>query len=585
MILALVGLAQAQDTPTLNAQLFSPSVDAQQTFWLEDAVVSEKGTLSTGALLQWLNAPFAMIDETGERTVLVDDVFQLDLLGGYSFGRARVGLDVPLYLRSVGGAVGGETGLGDVFAGAKVAVVDGSDAPFGVAVAGGLGLPTSTVDTSLGSDGVTWKAHAIVDKHVGELVVLANLGLRGQPTVELDNVTVDDQLFYGLGGSYTLSDATGLSAELAGHARPGAGDAAGHPLEGLFGGWFRPGGGDLLVRTGVGIGLSEGIGAPRTRVVAALAYAPVDRDTDGDGLLDDEDACPTYAEDMDSWEDEDGCPEPTQVALLAVDEAGWPIEAASYTVSGKPSDGVLSLEAGTHLVMANAPGYAAHQGPHEVLAGPPMEIKVTLEALLATLHVKVVDKEGAPVDAAVVVGDQILQTEGGELTTNLAPGPVEITAQAEGYLDGAAAVEVLVDQAGEVELVLEKALVEVVAERIELKEAVYFELAKAVIKEESHAMLGQVARVLGEHPEITLVRVEGHTDSRGGSAANQRLSEQRAAAVLDFLVENGVEPERLESEGYGESRPLDKRENEEAWAKNRRVDLFIAERADASEAD
>ena len=70
MILALVGLAQAQDTPTLNAQLFSPSVDAQQTFWLEDAVVSEKGTLSTGALLQWLNAPFAMIDETGERTVL-----------------------------------------------------------------------------------------------------------------------------------------------------------------------------------------------------------------------------------------------------------------------------------------------------------------------------------------------------------------------------------------------------------------------------------------------------------------------------------------------------------------------------------
>ena len=87
-----------------------------------------------------------------------------------------------------------------------------------------------------------------------------------------------------------------------------------------------------------------------------------------------------------------------------------------------------------------------------------------------------------------------------------------------------------------------------------------------------------MANILLDHPELTKIRIEGHTDSRGGADYNRKLSDKRAAAVRDFLIEKGVEAERLESIGYGEDKPLDKRNNAEAWEKNRRVDFFVVER-------
>ena len=70
------------------------------------------------------------------------------------------------------------------------------------------------------------------------------------------------------------------------------------------------------------------------------------------------------------------------------------------------------------------------------------------------------------------------------------------------------------------------------------------------------------------------------TDSRGSVSSNQRLSEARAASVLEYLADLGVDRARLESHGYGEERPLDPREVPEAWEKNRRVDFFVAARDD-----
>ncbi|MBW2254897.1 MAG: OmpA family protein, partial [Deltaproteobacteria bacterium] len=64
------------------------------------------------------------------------------------------------------------------------------------------------------------------------------------------------------------------------------------------------------------------------------------------------------------------------------------------------------------------------------------------------------------------------------------------------------------------------------------------------------------------------------------ASGNQRLSEARAASVLRYLAALGVDRARLESIGYGEERPLDPREEAEAWEKNRRVDFFVAERDD-----
>lgn len=74
------------------------------------------------------------------------------------------------------------------------------------------------------------------------------------------------------------------------------------------------------------------------------------------------------------------------------------------------------------------------------------------------------------------------------------------------------------------------------------------------------------------------VRLEGHTNSRGDALYNLDLSTGRARAVPEFLMQEGVSPDRLVSDGHGESRPPVKGENEAARARDRRVDFFIEAR-------
>ncbi len=74
------------------------------------------------------------------------------------------------------------------------------------------------------------------------------------------------------------------------------------------------------------------------------------------------------------------------------------------------------------------------------------------------------------------------------------------------------------------------------------------------------------------------MRVEGHTDSRGDAEFNLQLSQSRAEQVVRFLTEHGVPADRLQAQGYGDSRPVDDREAEAAWDRNRRVEFVIVER-------
>src|SRR4029453_15767986 len=87
-------------------------------------------------------------------------------------------------------------------------------------------------------------------------------------------------------------------------------------------------------------------------------------------------------------------------------------------------------------------------------------------------------------------------------------------------------------------------------------EQVKFKTGSATILPESNTLLEAVAKILKEHPEIKKVRVEGHTDNRGGKSMNQRLSDRRAASVAKWLVtKGGIEKSRLTSEGFGLDRP------------------------------
>ena len=76
------------------------------------------------------------------------------------------------------------------------------------------------------------------------------------------------------------------------------------------------------------------------------------------------------------------------------------------------------------------------------------------------------------------------------------------------------------------------------------------------------------------YPQMT-IEIGGHTDGKGSEAYNQRLSENRAKAVVDYLVSKGVDAKRLKYKGYGKTMPVDTNDTEEGRAKNRRVEFKI----------
>lgn len=99
-----------------------------------------------------------------------------------------------------------------------------------------------------------------------------------------------------------------------------------------------------------------------------------------------------------------------------------------------------------------------------------------------------------------------------------------------------------------------------------------FDVNKATIKPESMGTINYVVKMMQDHPELKF-SVEGHTDSDGDDAANLKLSEARAKAILDKLVELGISKERLTSKGLGESKPLVANDTPENKAQNRRVEF------------
>jgi outer membrane protein OmpA-like peptidoglycan-associated protein len=89
----------------------------------------------------------------------------------------------------------------------------------------------------------------------------------------------------------------------------------------------------------------------------------------------------------------------------------------------------------------------------------------------------------------------------------------------------------------------------------EVLDNVYFEFNKATVLEESHASLDKLVRLMNDNPNA-VVEIGGHTDDKGGDAYNQRLSEARAQAVVEYLVSQGIDRSRLMAKGYGKSQPI-----------------------------
>jgi outer membrane protein OmpA-like peptidoglycan-associated protein len=114
-----------------------------------------------------------------------------------------------------------------------------------------------------------------------------------------------------------------------------------------------------------------------------------------------------------------------------------------------------------------------------------------------------------------------------------------------------------------------------VEEKIVITQKIHFEFNRAAIRPISYPILDDVTSLLQRNPQIRKIRVEGHTDGIGGDAYNQKLSEARANAVRNYLVQKGIEPDRLEAVGYGKTRPIADNATVIGRARNRRTEFTV----------
>ncbi len=110
--------------------------------------------------------------------------------------------------------------------------------------------------------------------------------------------------------------------------------------------------------------------------------------------------------------------------------------------------------------------------------------------------------------------------------------------------------------------------------KLNLPDGVTFDFNKSDLKPQFYPALNNVASTLAEYNQ-TIVEVSGHTDSIGTDAVNQRLSEQRAASVGNYLIGQGLQRERFEIVGFGKRHPIADNSTEQGRALNRRVEIRV----------
>ncbi|HSI70922.1 MAG TPA: OmpA family protein [Gillisia sp.] len=180
-----------------------------------------------------------------------------------------------------------------------------------------------------------------------------------------------------------------------------------------------------------------------------------------------------------------------------------------------------------------------------------------------------------------VIGSAGGAVVGGVIGNNTGDGNTALGAIIGGVVGGAAGAYIgnrMDEQAKEIEQEIPGAEVERVGEGINVtfdeSSGVYFDTEKFNINAKSQETLNKLAGIFKEYPDTNIL-VEGHTDSQGSESYNLTLSKNRAQAVTNYLVNNGVQQGRFTTNWYGESQPKYDNNTAEGRAKNRRVELAI----------
>lgn len=545
--------AMAQDTFAVES--FEPAVDPSKSLLnVYGANVRAPGAYSVSLVASYGRRPLSVEDADGGKDLgdLVGSVGTLQLMGAIGlFPRVDLGFALPLHRLGAGsdyavapppavqGATlaGTEIALGDLRLVPRVGLVQRSgDRGFDLALLAPLSLPTGK-DAVYAGEAFRAEPRLAASYTREGLLVAANVGYLIRERARLLDVAINDMLRWGLGAEVPFGAGLSGLVEVSGQVNvlESSTDA---PTEGLLGLRYRNSG--LLVQLGGGPGIVRDLSAPTYRLFAGITYAggehskapPVEPDHDGDGLIAPQDQCPHEPEDKDGFQDDDGCPDPDN------DQDGIPD--ASDRCPDEPED---------------ADGFEDDDGCPE-----PDN-----------------DRDGIS-DAVDTCPNEPEDVDGFE-DENGCPDPDD---DGDGVLDGEDQCprEAGVPEAQGCPRPVEEK-VAVTQDRLELRETVLFVTGSSVIDTASYPLLDAIADALKAHPEVTLVSVRGHTDSRGSAAVNRKLSQARAESVMKALIERGVEPARLKAQGFGSSQPLVPNDTPENLAKNRRVELHIEARAAA----
>jgi outer membrane protein OmpA-like peptidoglycan-associated protein len=557
---------------------FEPSERGSDWFVLESLDLRGDPRFSAGLVIDYAHRPlmlYSPIDGEEVGSVVKHQLFTH--VGGtvILWDRIRLGLNLPiaLYQKGEGGSTETETfssenktTVGDLRLGADVRIAGTYGDP--ITLAGGLQLfaPTGSQASFTGDGAVRFGARLGVAGDIGMLAYAGMVGFTfrdndlayaGAPRgseVSL-GVAAGAKPIDGLLIGPELYTTTVVSDPDALFARPST------PLELIIGGHYRPAD-SVRVNAGIGPGLTRAYGTPAFRVLASLEWfqsveqPPPPTDRDHDGILDSVDACPDVPGVRTDDPKTNGCPPPADRDGDSVldDEDACPDVPGERTDDPKTNGCPDRDKDGIFDMLDACPDQPGIASDDPKTNGCPDRDKDGIfdasdacpdEAGVASEDPK---KHGCPLPKDTD-GDGIIDPE--DACPN-DPGPKNEDPKKNGC--PVARVE-----KGE----------------IKIREQVQFAYNSAQILKASDFILEAVKKILDENPQITHVSIEGHTDSKGGDAFNKRLSDQRAKAVMKWLVKAGIDASRLEAKGFGEEQPIDSNDTDEGRANNRRVAFQI----------
>jgi len=546
------GTASAQNLDTLS--LSGGLEDDKGTFELESPWLGHPDAWYLGLALAYADDPVVIELEDGTEQSLLQAHLAVHVLGGYTvLGRVRVDVDAPLYPRVT--LMDQNTwAIGDLRLSATIPIWAHEASATGFALSPQVTAPSGTPDLYVSDEGFTAGLTGVAGGTVLGIGWAANLGVEYAPRDVVGDVTQGVNLFGGAGVHYRFNEIflAGVELDSILTLAGGLGPYNKNPVEVHgYGTFLSPQG--FRATLGAGTGIVAGVGAPDWRVVVGIGWgAPgAPPDLDGDGLPDVTDGCPELAEDLDGFQDEDGCPDlDNDEDGISDPEDACPDEPEDFDgwddVDGcpDPDNDFDGLADGDDI----CPDVA---GALESFGCPDRDFDGVWDH-----DDECPDDPGEPALAGCPDRDGDLVPDFRDACPDK-PVPVGTdTSLSDGCPDR----------------------VVVGMRRIIFDEHIFFGFNHSNIHWQSYDLLYAIADTIVKYPELKLIEVGGHTDWIGSHAYNERLSWRRATSVVRFLEDRaGVPGGVLRAHGYGETQPIDTNETDEGRARNRRVDFTIEE--------